>query len=348
MSMIQPSTTSVACPQSRRTRSLRRQRGGAGWAHAFTLIEVLVVVAIIALIISILIPALKQAREQASGAYCISNMRQIALAMHAYASESGRLPPNNSVFWLAWERSGRPGGPWPTWKPSDSWLGMRDPEHAFPTSEQEQLWAHIDATVPRKGSLYKYLRDEKVYLCSKDHRGMPNSEDVTGGGGNGRFSYTMNGWLGFKAPESLQTFTYTTRFVTAAGALPPKVAEIPAGTTIKWPPSQMPLLIEEHPWNNANHGWVGDSWAADTYLVLRHYPRERTGRAPFAFLDGHVEFKMYPYRADKPLVRGGDVAKLQGLDLFNEYRFPYSYDGNVGGYENEEAFAHKFPYPYND
>jgi prepilin-type N-terminal cleavage/methylation domain-containing protein len=58
----------------------------------FTLIEVLVVVAIIALIISILIPALKQAREQAGGAVCLSNIRQLMLGMSAYTSEYGRMP----------------------------------------------------------------------------------------------------------------------------------------------------------------------------------------------------------------------------------------------------------------
>jgi prepilin-type N-terminal cleavage/methylation domain-containing protein/prepilin-type processing-associated H-X9-DG protein len=354
MSIAKPSTPAAVRQPCQRTQSPGRRGCDPTRAHAFTLIEVLVVVAIIALIISILIPALKQAREQATGAVCISNMRQIVMGMHAYTSEAGRLPGNNSVFWLAWDRSGRPGGQWPTWKAGDSWLGMRDPEHAFTTAEQQQLWDFIDqrdpvrgsAYLPNGGSLYKFVKNEQVYLCSKDHRGMPTNE-ITGGGGNGRFSYTMNGWLGFKSPESVQAFTYVANFETKGGALPPPVAQIPNGTTVKWPPARMPLLIEEGPWNNANHGWVGDSWAADTYLVLRHYPRPTTGRAPFGFLDGHVEFKMYKYFIPGP----GSVPNssiLQGVDLFNEYRLPYSYAGNAGGPENEEAFAHKFRYPYND
>lgn len=52
---------------------MKRERVGAG----FTLIEVLVVVAIIALLIAILLPALRNAREQAQAAVCLSNQSQM-------------------------------------------------------------------------------------------------------------------------------------------------------------------------------------------------------------------------------------------------------------------------------
>ena len=57
---------------------------------AFTLIELLVVVAIIALLISILLPSLSQAREQGKKAVCLSNLKSIAQASHAYAVEDER------------------------------------------------------------------------------------------------------------------------------------------------------------------------------------------------------------------------------------------------------------------
>lgn len=54
---------------------------------AFTLVELLVVVAIIAILLTLIMPAMRSAREQAKGASCISNQKQIAIAYQYYASD---------------------------------------------------------------------------------------------------------------------------------------------------------------------------------------------------------------------------------------------------------------------
>jgi len=62
-------------------------------AHAFTLIELLMVIAVIALLIALILPALQSARETARRSQCANNLLQFGLAMGNYASAHNVLPP---------------------------------------------------------------------------------------------------------------------------------------------------------------------------------------------------------------------------------------------------------------
>ena len=85
--MVETSLTRMDVVCSWRGRRLRPSQYG------FTLLELLVVIAVMAILTALLLPALGTAREAGWRTACLSNLRQVGVAIHSYANENdGAIP----------------------------------------------------------------------------------------------------------------------------------------------------------------------------------------------------------------------------------------------------------------
>ncbi|MFC1582295.1 type II secretion system protein [Planctomycetota bacterium] len=67
-------------------------------SEGFTLVELLVVIAIVMLLVALIMPITTMVRETARRAACMSQLRQIGMALHAYAGDNmGRFPHDPST-----------------------------------------------------------------------------------------------------------------------------------------------------------------------------------------------------------------------------------------------------------
>ncbi len=222
--------------------------------RAFTLIELLVVIALVALLITLLLPALASARAAGHATSCLSNLRQLAIAIDAYALE------NRGYY--------APGAPQIATLNRTRWFGSRPgPSGPF---------------TPTGGPLSDYLASNQgVRRCPALLTTTLGFERNAGGYG---YNNAFVGTLRYRDPADLNRWPLTTdltgspqtrfahpartlSFADAALAAPPGVIEYSFIEPDQWPddPGQAP----------------------DPSIHFRHAP-PRTPTCQATFLDGHA------------------------------------------------------------
>lgn len=81
--------------------------------RGFTLIELLVVIAIICILAAILFPVFAAARSKARQSACMSNMKQIGMALQQYIQDNDTWYPTTSAEYANYSGPGR----WASWMP---------------------------------------------------------------------------------------------------------------------------------------------------------------------------------------------------------------------------------------
>jgi prepilin-type N-terminal cleavage/methylation domain-containing protein len=123
---------------------------GRAATHGFTLIELLVVIAIIAILAALLLPALGRAKLQATRAACMSNQKQLILAMLMYVDD------NNDRILLC---QGADGGGF--WSP---------PPGGWNSGTVDAGMQLILERLKNNNPLFQYAANTGVYHCPGDTR----------------------------------------------------------------------------------------------------------------------------------------------------------------------------------
>ncbi len=236
-------------------------RVGGHARRGFTLIELLVVIAIIGVLIALLLPAVQAAREAARRTQCLSNLRQMGIALHGYHDTTNVFPPGG------WVAGGTAGPRWIAWSAL-----------LLPYMEQQPLYQSINLNLAydRPANSTAASTVLGVYLCPSSRL----AEDRVSGRGACRYGGMYGERITSPNDPPKGAMVYDKTF---------SVAAIRDGT------SQTLFIGEDSAFSDGQ--WIYARNVFDQAFAINKAPKfendirsEHPGGAQVVFGDGHARF----------------------------------------------------------